>query len=56
MSRRLLDDEDGPMRDVPKTFHGSAIVVADQASMAASYRERLGLRFERFLSAEEETP
>lgn len=48
VSRRLLEEEDGPMLEVLKGFHGRRIVVP------ASHRfrpdpDRLALRFERFL-------
>ena len=47
---RLLDDEDGPMLDVLKGFHGSTI----EAPMKRLWRpdaDRLELRFARFRSA-----
>ncbi len=50
VSRRLLDDEDGPMLDVLKGFHGSTI----DAPTKRVWRpdpDRLGTRFERFLAA-----
>ncbi len=50
VSRRLLDDDDGPMLDVLKTFHGSRI----EAPTRRIWRpdaDRLELRFERFQSA-----
>ena len=50
VSRRLLEDEDGPMLDVLKGFHGTTI----EAPARRLWRpdpERLALRFERFSSA-----
>ncbi len=50
VSRRLLDDEDGPMLDVLKGFHGSTI----DAPTKRVWRpdpDRLATRFERFLAA-----
>ena len=50
VSRRLLDDEDGPMLDVLKGFHGTTI----EAPAKRLWRpdpERLALRFERFSGA-----
>jgi len=47
VSRRLLDDADGPMLDVLKTFHGTAID-APRRRLWMPDRERLALRFERF--------
>jgi putative restriction endonuclease len=50
VSRRLLDDDDGPMLDVLKGFHGSAI----EAPTKRLWRpdpDRLEIRFARFQSA-----
>jgi len=47
VSRRLLDDEDGPMLDVLKGFHGSTIEAPDKKLWRPD-RERLAIRFERF--------
>ena len=47
VSPRLLDDEDGAMLDVLKTFHGTTI----EAPSRQAWRpdpERLAARFERF--------
>jgi putative restriction endonuclease len=47
VSRRLLDDEDGPMLDLLKGFHGATI----DAPARRAWRpdpERLAVRFERF--------
>ena len=47
VSRRLLDDEDGPMLDVLKAFHGRTIhLPARRASFPD--RERLAVRFAGF--------
>jgi putative restriction endonuclease len=48
VSPRLLDDEDGPMLDLLKTFDGAALNVPAPAAWRPD-RERLALRFERFL-------
>jgi putative restriction endonuclease len=50
VSRRLLDDEDGPMLDVLKGFHGATIDAPTQRALRPD-RERLALRFERFCAA-----
>jgi putative restriction endonuclease len=50
VSRRLLDDGDGPMLDVLKGFHGSTID-APRKPMWRPDRDRLATRFERFLAA-----
>ncbi len=50
VSSRLLDDEDGPMLDVLKGFHGSTIE-APTKRVWRTDRERLELRFVRFQSA-----
>ena len=50
VSKRLLEDEDGPMLEVLKTFHGQSIRVPAR-SAARPDRERLASRFELFSSA-----
>lgn len=50
VSRRLLDDADGPMLELLKGFHQQAIVVPMRHAWRPD-RDRLGERFERFLSA-----
>jgi putative restriction endonuclease len=49
LSRRLLDDEDGPMLELLKGFHGGLIVVPTSRKLQPD-RERLATRFERFLA------
>jgi len=49
VSRRLLDDEDGPMLELLKGFHGRRIVVPTSRKQQPE-RERLAQRFERFLA------
>jgi putative restriction endonuclease len=49
VSPRLLDDEDGPMLDLLKTFHGEAIVIP-QRQASRPDREQLAVRFDRFAS------
>jgi putative restriction endonuclease len=49
VSRRLLEDEDGPMLDVLKEFHGRPIVVPARRAWQPD-RERLAERFDRFLA------
>jgi hypothetical protein len=48
-SRRLLDEDDGPMLDLLKGFHSERIVVPRAATLRPD-RERLAERFERFLT------
>jgi putative restriction endonuclease len=47
VSPQLLDDEDGPMLELLKTFDGNAIYVPRRAEWKPD-RERLALRFKRF--------
>jgi putative restriction endonuclease len=47
VSKRLLDDEDGPMLEVLKGFHQKAIVVPSRSAWKPD-RVRLAERFERF--------
>lgn len=49
VSRRLLEDEDGPMLDVLKTSHSSRIELPARRAWQPD-RERLSERFERFLA------
>ena len=51
VSRRLLDDEDGPMLDLLKGFHGRPIQMPVRRA-ARPDTERLARRFERFQSAD----
>lgn len=50
VSARLLEDDDGPMLDVLKTFHGHGLVVPQRPALKPD-RERLAERFVRFASA-----
>jgi putative restriction endonuclease len=50
VSPRLLNDDDGPMLDLLKIFDGSAIYLPRRAEWRPD-RERLAVRFERFLAA-----
>jgi hypothetical protein len=50
VSKRLLDDEDGPMLELLKTFHAKQIVVPSRSALRPD-RERLAKRFERFADA-----
>lgn len=50
VSRKLREDDDGPMLEVLKTAHGRAIVLPRRSEWRPD-RERLALRFERFLTA-----
>lgn len=50
VSQRLLEDEDGPMLDLLKGFHGAAIKLPARRR-ALPDRDRLALRYERFLAA-----
>jgi putative restriction endonuclease len=47
ISSRLLDDEDGPMLDLLKGFHGQTIHLPARRTHMPD-RERLAVRFERF--------
>jgi putative restriction endonuclease len=47
VSHRLLEDHDGPMLDLLKTFHGQAIVLPTRV-VSRPDREQLAARFERF--------
>ena len=49
VSRRLLEDEDGPMLDVLKGFHGTAIELPARHT-AHPDRQRLAMRFDEFLA------
>ena len=49
VSRRLLDDEDGPMLELLKGFHEQEIHAPARRALRPD-RERLAIRFERFLS------
>jgi len=50
VSQRLLEDEDGPMLDLLKGFHGASIHVPSRRSWRPD-TERLATRYERFLEA-----
>lgn len=50
VSRRLLEEEDGPMLELLKQFHTQPIVVPTRAAWRPD-RERLAERFERFTAA-----
>jgi putative restriction endonuclease len=49
VSAQLLEDEDGPMLDLLKTFHTQSIVLPARSAWKPD-RERLAVRFERFLA------
>ena len=51
VSRRLLDDEDGPMLDVLKAFHEREIELPARRTWRPD-RERLAARFDRFRAAD----
>jgi putative restriction endonuclease len=46
----LLDDEDGPMLDLLKDFHGRSIELPYRPA-ARPDRERLAVRFDYFLTS-----
>ena len=50
VSRRLLDEDDGPMLDLLKGFHRCGIVLPERRAQRPD-RERLATRFERFAAA-----
>jgi putative restriction endonuclease len=49
VSAQLLDDDDGPMLDVLKTFHG-VVIEAPTKKLWRPDPDRLELRFARFLA------
>jgi putative restriction endonuclease len=49
VSSRLLEDEDGPMLELLKGFHGEALQVPRTVAQRPD-RERLADRYERFLA------
>ena len=49
VSPQLLDDEDGPMLELLKEFHGRPLAVPTRAAWKPE-RDRLELRFARFLA------
>jgi putative restriction endonuclease len=51
VSARLLDEIDGPMLDVLKTFHQQPIVLPERRTWRPD-RVRLAARFEKFAAAE----
>ena len=50
VSRRLLDEDDGPMLDLLKTFHKKQIQLPTKTAWKPD-RERLAFRFERFAAS-----
>jgi putative restriction endonuclease len=50
VSRRLLEDEDGPMLELLKTSHQQTIELPSRRAWRPD-PERLALRFERFSAA-----
>jgi putative restriction endonuclease len=50
VSRRLLDDEDGPMLELLKTFHRQPIALPARVESRPN-RTQLAERFERFVAA-----
>lgn len=50
VSTRLLEDEDGPMLDLLKHFHGTTIHLPQRRASRPD-RERLALRYEQFIEA-----
>ena len=50
VSKRLLDDEDGPMLELLKAFHGQSILLPARAGWRPN-QERLDERFRRFAEA-----
>jgi len=49
VSRRLLEEEDGPMLELLKGFHAQRLLVPTRSSLRPD-RERLAARFDRFLA------
>ena len=52
VSRRLLEDEDGPMLELLKGFHSQPLAVPRSYELRPD-RQRLAERFERFLAQSE---
>jgi putative restriction endonuclease len=50
VSQRLLEDDDGPMLDLLKGFHGQPLVLPTRRTWQPD-RDRLAARFERFLAS-----
>jgi len=50
VAERLREDEDGPMLDLLKTFHGASIHLPGRRALRPD-PERLGLRYDEFLQA-----
>jgi putative restriction endonuclease len=50
VSPRLLEEEDGPMLDLLKGFHGQSIVLPRRRAWQPD-RERLAVRFDRFAAS-----
>ena len=50
VAMRLLEDEDGPMLDLLKAFHGASIRLPEKRSSRPD-PERLARRYEEFLQA-----
>jgi putative restriction endonuclease len=50
VSPRLLDDQDGPMLELLKQFHGTGLALPERRTQRPD-RDRLALRFERFEAA-----
>jgi putative restriction endonuclease len=50
VSAQLLDDEDGPMLDLLKAFHGATLLVPSRTQLRPD-RERLAERFESFVKS-----
>lgn len=55
VSSRLLDDDDGPMLNLLKGFHGRTIALPERRSWRPD-PERLAVRFERFQSSGQRPP
>ena len=51
VARRLLDEEDGPMLELLKTFQGGSIELPSRSTLRPD-RQKLERRFERFLTAD----
>jgi putative restriction endonuclease len=50
VSKRLLEEEDGPMLELLKQFHTETILLPSQPKLRPD-RERLAERFERFVAS-----
>jgi putative restriction endonuclease len=51
VAKRLLEDDDGPMLELLKAFHGERLIVPSNRTLQPD-RQRLAIRFDRFAAAD----